>query len=102
LKISDKRIPQVSKANLVVNYTSKDYYWTGKGIFPCRRFPNRDNAATVRHFKNGATTRTVAIVIPPTKAGGIEIRSLLGTSKTLLLAQHIATRILVFDKSFQL
>jgi hypothetical protein len=71
LKISDKRIPQVSEANLVVNYTS-NYYWTGKDIFPCRPFPNRDNAATIRHFKNGVTTRTIAIVIPPITEWALE------------------------------
>jgi hypothetical protein len=55
-----------------VNHTSKDYYWTGEDIFPCRPFPNCDNAATVRHFKNGVTTRTVAIVIPPITEWALE------------------------------
>jgi len=32
-----------------------------------------------------------------TKAGGIEVRSLLERPKTLLLAQYVTTRILVFD-----
>ena len=61
------------------------------------RLPNYENSKLKRRERKSRSAHNFG----NTKAGGIEIHRLSRTPKTLLLAQYIITRILVFDQTFQ-